>query len=59
MSHDTQEEMRQGSQFTFKEQREPSANSANPDDLDITHSVLFTASKMLTSQPSCKSNSLH
>lgn len=30
-SHAIQEEMRQGSQFTFKQQREPSAKSANPD----------------------------
>lgn len=59
VSHDTQEGMRQGSQFTFKQQREPSAKSANPVDLNIAHSVLFTASKMPKSQPSCKFNSLH
>ncbi|KAF2982227.1 hypothetical protein EK904_008793 [Melospiza melodia maxima] len=53
------EEMRQGSQFTVKQQHEPSANSANPDDLDIAHSVLFTASEMPKSQPSSKPTSLH
>lgn len=31
VSHAIQEEMSQGSQFAFKQEREPSAKSANPD----------------------------